>query len=100
MAYNRNRTAHKKELYYVLCIVTVIVILLFSFLGPLGYRELRKARLEVQEQRRRVEDLKRSNEERKKIIAALGSDKEALERIVRGKGYGRQGEIIQQLPSK
>jgi cell division protein FtsB len=100
MAYNRNRSSQKKELYYILCIVTVVVILLFSFSGPRGFGELRKAQLELQERHRRVEDLKRSNDDRKKNIEALRSDNEALERYARQKGYGRAGEIIQQLPSQ
>jgi cell division protein FtsB len=102
MAYNRNRTSHNKknELYYIFCIVTVVVILLFSFLGPHGYSELRKTRLDLQEQCRRVENLKRGNDDRKKNIEALRSDPEALERYARDKGYGREGEIIQQLPSQ
>jgi cell division protein FtsB len=102
MVYNRNQTSHnkKKELYYILCIVTVVVILLFSFFGPRGYRELRKDRLDRQALYERVENLKHSNDERKKNIDALRSDPEALERHAREKGYAREGEIIQQLPSQ
>jgi cell division protein FtsB len=98
MAYNKKRPSHKKELYYVACIVAVVIILFFSFLGPYGYRELRKGQLELQERRVRVEDIKHSNEERRKNIEGLRSDKEALERYAREKGYGREGEIILQLP--
>jgi len=74
--------------------------LLISFLGPRGFRELRKARLELQEKRQRVEDLRNSNIDRRKNIEALRSDREALERYAREKGYGREGEIIQQIPSQ
>jgi cell division protein FtsB len=98
MAYNRYRISHKKELYYILCIVAVAIILLYSFLGPRGYRDLRKIRFETQEKRARIEDLKRSNDDRMKNIEAMRSDKEALEKYAREKGYGREGEIIQQLP--
>jgi cell division protein FtsB len=100
MAHNRYSPSHKKEIYYVICIVAVVIVLLISFLGPRGYRELRKARLELQEQRRHVEDLRHSNVDRRKNIEALSSDKEALERYAREKGYGREGEIIQQIPSQ
>jgi cell division protein FtsB len=100
MAYNRKPTSHKKELYYLICIVAVVSILLFSFLGPHGYRELRKLRLEEQELRKDVDDLKRSNEDRGKNIKALKSDKEALEGYARKKGYGRENEIIQHVPSQ
>jgi cell division protein FtsB len=100
MAQSTYRTSHKKELYYILCIVALLVVLLFSFLGPGGYRDLRKARLELQEQRARVEELKRRNFERMKSIEALRSDKDALEKYARQKGYSKQGEIIQQLPQE
>ena len=100
MASNRNHTSHKKELYYLICIVTVVVILLFSLLGPRGYRELRKAQLELQEQRNRVKELRHNNEDRSKNIEALRSNKEALEGVAREKGYGREDEIIQHVPSQ
>jgi cell division protein FtsB len=100
MARKKKRISYKKELYYIFCIVALLGVLLFSFLGPGGYRDLRKARLELQEQRIRVEALKRKNHERMKSIEALRSDKEALEKYAREKGYGRKGEIIQQLPQE
>jgi|WetSurMetagenome_2_1015567.scaffolds.fasta_scaffold1165515_1 cell division protein FtsB len=98
MAYSRYRISHKKELYYIFCIVAVAAILLLSFLGPGGYRELRKAQLEVQLQRARVNDIKRSNGDRMKSIESLRSDPEALEKYAREKGYGRAGDIVQELP--
>jgi cell division protein FtsB len=98
MAYKNRGPSHKKELYYIICIMVLMAVLLFSFLGPGGYRALRKARLELQEQRVRVEGLKRSNTEHIKSIKALETDKNALEKAAREKGYARPGEIIQQLP--
>jgi cell division protein FtsB len=100
MTYLNNRISHKKELYYILCIVAVVVILLFSFFAPGGYLELRRARIELQEQNKRVDELKRSNYERRKSIEALRSDRDALEKEARKKGYGREDEIVQQLPQK
>ena len=100
MTYRRNRLSHKKELYYILCIVAVIAILLFSLWGPGGYRDLAKARLELQQQRERVDELKRSNNEKMRSIEALRSNKDALEKYAREKGYGREGDIIQQIPEK
>jgi cell division protein FtsB len=97
MDYSRYRLSYKKEIYYILCIVAVAVILLFSIFGPGGYRDLQKARAELQEQNRRVEELRRRNDERMRKIEALRSDKDALEKYAREKGYGREGEIIQQL---
>jgi len=98
MAHSKHRTSHKKELYYILCIVAVTVILLFTFFGPGGYRELRKARMELQAQRARVDRLQRENSDRMKSIEKMRSDPNTLEKHAREKGYGRPDEIIQQLP--
>jgi len=98
MAQSKHRLSHKKELYYIICIVALLLIMVFSLLGPGGYRDLQKARLELQAQRVRVEELKRNNEERMRNIEALRSDKNALEKYAREKGYGKEGEIIQQVP--
>jgi cell division protein FtsB len=97
MAHIKHRRSPKKELYYILCIVALTIIFLFSVFGPGGYRDLQRARLKLQEQRMRVEALRRNNYERMKSIEALRSDKDALEKYAREKGYGRQDEIIQQL---
>jgi len=98
MAYTKYRISHKKEVYYILCIVALIVILSFSLFGPGGYRDLRKKRLELQEQKARVEALKRDINERKRSNEALRSDREAQEKHAREKGYGKAGEIIQNIP--
>lgn len=100
MADRKHTIQHKKELYYIFLIVVVGGILLFSFVGPGGYLELKKARLELQLQQSRVEALQRSNSERLKTIEALRSDEEAIERYAREKGYGRDNEIIEQLPER
>jgi cell division protein FtsB len=99
MARSKNRISYKKEAYYILCIVAVLVILLFSFFGPGGYRDLQKSRLELQEQRIRVEQLERENSEHVRSIEKLRSDRNALEKYAREKGYGKPGEIIQQVPN-
>ena len=98
MAYSKQRHSHQKEAGYILCIVVVAAILIFSLFGPGGYRELGSARIELQERRARVNELRRSNNQRMKAIEALRSDKEEWERTAREKGYGREGEIIQHLP--
>ena len=97
MARFRKRHSYKKELYYICSIVAVVFILLFSFFGPGGYLDLQKARLELEERRTRVDELKRNNSERKQSIEALRSDRDALEGYAREKGYGKKGEIIQRL---
>jgi cell division protein FtsB len=98
MTYSRSRLSHAKEIYYIVCIVLLVVITMFSIWAPGGYLEMKKARRELEAQRARVEALKRNNQERMQSIQALRSDKEALERLARENGYGRPGEIVQQLP--
>ncbi len=101
MSYRKNRPSYKKELYYILCIVAVMVILLFSFWGPGGYRDLAKARLDLQAQRANGEDLKRRNYEKTRTIDDLkNNNRDAWEKHARENGYGREGDIIQQLPEK
>jgi cell division protein FtsB len=98
MTRQKNRISHKKELYYILCIVAVLVVLSFSFLAPGGYRGLLKARLQLQEQRERVDRLKQRNSALARSIEALQFDKKALEQIAREHGYAKPDEIIQQIP--
>ena len=93
----KNRISHKKELYYIVCIVAALGILGFSFIGPGGYRDLQKTRLQLQEQRARVDRLKRSNSSLMKSIEALQSDSVAIEKIARESGYANTDEIIQQV---
>ncbi len=97
MARSRKRLSYKKELYYIGCIVALVVILLLSFFGPGGYRDLQKARLELQEKRIHVDELRRDNDERMKSIEELRYDNGALEGYAREKGYAKEGEIIQRL---
>ncbi len=98
MTYSRHRLSHKKEVYYIVCILAVLGILVLSFFGPGGYSELRKSRLQLQEERIRVDQIERQNSERMKSIDKLRSDRNTLEKYAREKGYGREGEIFQPLP--
>ncbi len=100
MPYTRERQSHFKEIYYIICIVLVVVITIFSIAGPGGYFELKKARQDLAAMHARIEALKRTNQEKMRAIEALRSDKEAQERLARENGFGRQGEIVQQLPEK
>jgi len=45
-----------------------------------------------------VDALKKSNAESIKTIETLRSDRDAIERYAREDGYGRENEIIEQLP--
>jgi len=97
MARPRKSVSHLKELYYIIFIVSLAVIASFGIWGPAGYAGFKKARAGLEVQRALVESLKRSNTERLKSIQALRSDKEALERYAREKGYARKDELVQQL---
>jgi cell division protein FtsB len=100
MANSRSRLSHAKELYYIICIVVLVVITMFSLWGPEGYFEMKRVSRDLENQRSRIEELKRSNRERLKAIEALRSNREALEALARRNGYGREGEIVQQLPEE
>ncbi len=97
MARLRKSVSHLKELYCIVVIVSLAAIASFSIWGPGGYIGLKKARAGLEAQRALVESLKRSNSERLKSIQALRSDREALERYAREKGYARKDELVQQL---
>jgi cell division protein FtsB len=97
MTRRRKNKSHLKELYYIILIVIAIMSAIFSFWGPGGFREMKKARVELETHRARIELLKRNNSERMQSINALKSDPQAQERYAREKGYGRKGEIVQQI---
>ena len=98
MARTRKSVSHLKELYYIIFIVGLAAIASLGIWGPGGYAGLKKARATLEVQRALVESLERSNSERLQSIQALRSDKEALERYAREKGYARKDELVQQFP--
>jgi cell division protein FtsB len=99
MADKKQVLKHKKELYYIFLIVVVGGILLLAILGPDGYLALENARLKLQQQKASVDALELSNRKRAETNEALRKNPEAIERYAREKGgYGRENEIIQQLP--
>jgi cell division protein FtsB len=100
MVNTKSRNSHAKEIYYILCIVLLVVITMFSVWGPGGYFEMKRARRELDTQRERIETLKRSNQNRIRAIEALRTNRETLERLARENGYGKEGEIVQQLPEE
>ena len=93
----RSGISHLKELYYISFIVVAAIVAIFSIWGPGGYFEMKRARTELEVHRARVETLKHDNSESMQSIKALRSDRETVERYARKKGYGRKGEIVQQL---
>ncbi|MBP1609199.1 MAG: hypothetical protein H6Q04_1434 [Acidobacteria bacterium] len=100
MGYSKNKHSYIKEAYYLLCLVLVVVIFLFTVWGSTGHMELKKAEAQLKAQRAHNEALKQSNSKRLQVIQQLRSDPKALEAYARSKNYAQQGEIIQQLPEE
>ena len=98
MIHRKSRFSFARELYYILCIVVLAVFIMFGIAGRGGYLELKKVKGELDEQAARVEALKKENAERIEAIRKLRSDPETQEGVARENGYGREGEIIQQVP--
>jgi cell division protein FtsB len=98
MATSKSRLSHKKEAFYISCIVIAVLIGLLSWFGPYGYRELKKTQSEVAAHRVRVEALRKSNEDRLRTVQMLKENPEAIEDYARRKGYAKKGEIIQEVP--
>jgi cell division protein FtsB len=96
----KRRRSHGKEIYYILCILSIVAGGLLTIFGPGGYLELRRTRAELEIHRSRVESLRQENGQRMETIRQLRSDKEAIEKYARDKGYGKKGEIIQQVPEE
>jgi cell division protein FtsB len=100
MAYKRKRVTHAKELFYICCILMVLLIGLISIVGPAGYIEMRKDQAELTDQTARVDALRKSIEHQAKGVKALRDDEKAIEEYARKKGYGKKGEIIQEVPPR
>jgi cell division protein FtsB len=90
--------SYAKEIYYILCFAVVLLITLFTLLGPEGYLKMKEDESELEAQRERVRQLQKQNEERLNRIKSLRSDEKTLEGYARENGYGRKGEIVQELP--
>ena len=98
MGYSKNKHSYIKEAYYLLCLVLVVVIFLFTVWGSTGHMELKKAEAQLEAQRARIEALKQSNSRRLQAIQQLRSSPKTLEEYARSKNYAQEGEIIQRLP--
>lgn len=98
MSNRHKRVSHGKEIYYILCIIMVVAAVSFSIWSSGGYLEMKKIQAELEARRSRVEVLRRENQARMESIQALRSSRQALEKYAREKGYGKKGELIQQLP--
>ena len=100
MARSRKKISHGKEAFYIICILLVSLVGIFSYFGPGGYLEMKKAQIELETHRNRVEILRKTNEERMRTINSLREDSDAIERYAREKGYAKKDEIILEIPSQ
>ncbi len=102
MARGKKRVSHAKEAFYIICILMVLLIGLFSYLGPGGYLEMKRLQAELAVHRSRADALQKSSQEHQKNIENLRDtrkDNTAIETIARKKGYAKAGEIVQEVPS-
>lgn len=100
MARSKNRASHAKEAFYIICILIFLLIGLFSFIGPGGYLDMKKSQEELETHRARTEALQKDIDERLRSVEALRNDKETIESYARKKGYGKKGEIVQEIPQQ
>ncbi len=101
MARFKKRVSHAKEAFYIICIVIVLLIGLFGYLGPGGYLEMKNVQAELAAHQSRVDALQKSRQEHMNTNDDLRDNRknnEAIETYARKKGYGKKGEIIQEVP--
>ncbi len=94
----RRKVSSWKEAYYILSILGAIVAAAITIWGPNGYTDLKKSQVELQVQKAKVDELKRKNVDARSRIESLKSDKQAIERVARERGYAGPDEVIQLLP--
>ncbi len=101
MARHQKRVSHAKEAFYIICIVIVMLIGLFAYMGPGGYLEIKRMQGELATHQSRVDALQKSKQEHQNAINGLADTRknnEAIETLAREKGYGKKGEIVQEVP--
>jgi cell division protein FtsB len=99
MRHSKRRHQYGNEIYYIILILTILLASAATIWGPGGYLEVKKNRADLETRRARVKALELSNKARLDEIRNLRDDRETLEKYARQKGYGKKGEIIQQLPA-
>ena len=99
MRQSGRRNTYGSEIYYIVLILAILITGAATIWGPGGYLEMKKTQADVQDRRTRVKALEMSNKARLDEIQNLRDDRETLEKYARQKGYGKKGEIIQQLPA-
>jgi cell division protein FtsB len=97
MAY-RKKVTHAREVFYILCILMVLLIGMFSIVGPGGYIEMKEDEAELAAQTAYVEALRKSIEVQLNTVNALRDNPAAIEEYARRKRYGRKGEVVQEVP--
>ncbi len=101
MARYKKRVSHAKEGFYITCIVIVMLIGLFAYMGPGGYLEMKKMQTELATRQSRIDTLQKTKQEHQNAINGLADTRknnEAIENLARKKGYGKKGEIVQEVP--
>ena len=99
MRHSRRRSTYGSEIYYIVLILAILITGAATIWGPGGYLEMKKTQADLENSRTRIKALEMSNKARLEEIRNLRDDRETLEKYARQKGYGKKGEIIQQLPS-
>ena len=87
MARKQNRVSHGKEVFYIVCILVLLLVVLAGYFGPGGYRDLRESQKELQIHRAQLEALNRDSAKLSHSILLLRTDKQAQENFARQKGY-------------
>jgi len=98
MARRRSRFSHLKEICYIAAILAVVALAAETIWGPGGFVDVKRSQVDLETRRARAGELKQRNRQRLERIQELRSSPKTLEGYARQKGYGRKGEIIQQLP--
>jgi cell division protein FtsB len=94
----RKRVSHGREISYIIGLLVFLIVGLISYFGPRGSLEVKRARKELEEQRARVEALRKETQDRMQSIRSLRDDPKTLEEYARRKGYGKKGEIVLEMP--
>ena len=100
MANSGKSISHRREIYYLVCMILVVAGILASLWMPGGYLEMRRTQQELEAQQARIELLRKKTAERAQTANALKSDPQAIEKYARELRYAKKGEIIQQLPEQ
>ena len=103
----KNRRSYITDIVMIIYILAVSGIISYSLFGPGGYRDLQKARFELNERAAHITALEIDLEKRKETAETMDEDAlktgrpealELMEKKAREQGYAREGEYIQRIP--